>query len=84
MRGHGCPVYDGEFLIVPAGARVDKNGVITADPIKKTIFGGDYPVFAMKDVSQDVKDYFYDMTALRWTPETGRFDEEKIAWPTRG
>jgi len=86
LHGSGCPIYNGEFYMVHAGAgaRVDKDGVFPAEPIKVIDFYDKWPVFKLSDVSQEVRDYFYDMKAIRWTPETGRFIEEKIAWPTDG
>ena len=76
------PVFDGEHLCYPIGTglRVDEEAMPPAAGALK--YGGPstFNVFRLADCPDRVKAFYNDTRILRWTPATGAWTEERVAW----
>jgi hypothetical protein len=76
------PAYDGEFLVIPAirYLNVRKSGITVPEPVSQAHVYGTVFTYRAADFSPEVATYLQRLDARRWTPATGKWQDEQVAY----
>ena len=78
-----CELFDGEFLCVPMPVGLSPKSLNTEmlkEPVGEIFAYFTRYFYPIARFPQEIQDYYARLRALRWTPSTGRWEDESIGW----
>jgi hypothetical protein len=87
FRGTGptiSRVNGGEFWCLPSVTGMEFDPERVPKPLDTAIGSWNFQIRRLADSPEDVQLWFRDLVALRWTPATGRWIEERVRWDHHG
>ncbi|MDA0989671.1 MAG: sialidase family protein [Verrucomicrobia bacterium] len=78
-------ICDGEYLCVPISPSLDviKSKVELPEVAGRMNVYGELMLYRLSDCSPDVQAYMTSLPAVRWSPASGAWERQTIAWDTR-
>lgn len=81
-NGLSCPLFDGHYLCLPSSVPMDiKHANLTLpNPLEKVFSYAEYYFYRLADCPPLIKDFFVNMNAVRWTPESKQWQPETVRY----
>jgi hypothetical protein len=77
-------VHDGDYWCLPSGTGIELDPARIPKPFVTWNEGGcAFPIYRLGEFPAEVRDWFRDLVALRWSPATKRWSEEQVRWDHR-
>ncbi|HPI72076.1 MAG TPA: sialidase family protein [bacterium] len=81
-NGLSCPLFDGHYLCLPSAVPINiKHADLTLpNPLAKVFSYTGYYFYRLADCPVPIKDFFVNMTAVRWSPESKRWQPDMVRY----